>query len=204
MPIDTLASEIKTPISQATGKLADWLDTFIDMIPNRAVSVILLVIFVLLGKIAQKLFDKIFKRYSKDEALKLLFGKSINYSVVGIGLFVILEILNLQKAVTSLLAGVGIIGLALGFAFQDIAANFVSGIILALKKPFRIGDVVEIQSFMGTVTKTTLRITCIETWQGQEVYLPNKDVLNSPIINYSVLGQRRIDLTVGISYGEDL
>ena len=57
---------------------------------------------------------------------------------------------------------------------------------------------------MGPVTRTNLRVTVIKSFQGQEVYIPNKDVLQSPIINYSILGQRRIDLAVGVSYGDDL
>jgi small conductance mechanosensitive channel len=113
-------------------------------------------------------------------------------------------VLKLDKAVTSLLAGVGIVGLALGFAFQDITANFVSGIILAFRRPFHLGDIVKISNIMGSVSRTNLRTTVIKTFQGQEVYIPNKDVLQSAIFNFSVLGKRRIDLVVGVSYGESL
>ena len=126
------------------------------------------------------------------------------YAVIGLGLFIILDVLKLDKAVASLLAGIGVAGLALGFAFQNIAANFISGIILAFRQPFKIGDIVEINSIMGEVRKTSLRATHILTFQGQYVFVPNKDVLENPIINYSYLGKRRIDLAVGISYADDL
>jgi len=65
-------------------------------------------------------------------------------------------------------------------------------------------DVVVVGDLMGIVDRTNLRVTVIRTYQGQEVYVPNKDVLSNPITNYSILGERRIDLAVGVSYGDDL
>ncbi|GAB3337059.1 hypothetical protein GCM10027429_21110 [Marivirga atlantica] len=202
--VDSLKQEVARPLDQVTDKVMTWWDTFIDMVPNMFVSVILFLIFLLLAKAGQKLFVKVFNRSSNNQALENLFSTIIYYAILGLGLFIILGILKLDKAVTSLLAGVGVIGLALGFAFQDIAANFVSGIMLAFRKPFAIGDIVKLSDFMGTVSRTNLRVTVVETWQGQEVYIPNKDVLSSPIVNYSILGERRIDLAVGVSYADSL
>ncbi|MEX0648198.1 MAG: mechanosensitive ion channel family protein [Balneolaceae bacterium] len=112
--------------------------------------------------------------------------------------------LNLDGTVTSLLAGAGIIGLALGFAFQDIAANFISGVLLSTRHPFGIGDIIETNEFFGTVQKLNLRNTIILTPQGQIVYIPNKAVFENPFTNYTKNGERRIDLACGISYGDDL
>jgi small conductance mechanosensitive channel len=123
---------------------------------------------------------------------------------VATGIFVALSILQLDKAVTSLLAGAGIIGLALGFAFQDIAANFVSGVLMAIRRPVRLGDVIESNSYFGSVVNINLRSTIIRTMQGQHVHIPNKDIFNKPIVNYSEEGKRRIDLKCGVSYGDDL
>jgi small conductance mechanosensitive channel len=115
-----------------------------------------------------------------------------------------LAIIGLDKAVTSLLAGVGIVGLALGFAFQDIASNFVSGILLAIRKPVQIGDVIESNDHFGTVININLRSTIILSMQGQHVHIPNKDIYNKPIKNFSEEGKRRIDLKCGVSYGDNL
>ncbi|CAN0252300.1 unnamed protein product, partial [Chrysoparadoxa australica] len=198
---DTQAAEV---VDTVTGKLESWVDSFVNLLPNMAIALILFILFYLLARIIKKIAVKIFKRSSDNLALQNLFGAMVYYTVIGTGLFIILEVLHLGKAVTSLLAGVGVIGLALGFAFQDIVANFVSGIILAFRKPYRVGDIIKINDFMGPVSRTNLRVTVIKTFQGQEVYLPNKDVLQSPIINYTILGERRIDLAVGISYGDNL
>ena len=121
-----------------------------------------------------------------------------------VGLFVALGVLGLDKTVTSLLAGVGIVGLALGFAFQDIAANFMSGLILSFRHPFRVGHLVQTQGFMGVVADISLRTTVLRQLTGEHVRIPNKDVLGNPLINFSAAGERRVDLEVGVSYGEDL
>lgn len=83
-------------------------------------------------------------------------------------------------------------------------ANFISGIILAFRAPVQIGDIAKIGGYTGTITRTNPRVTVIQTFQGQEVYVPNKDVLQNPIENLSKLGQLRIDIPVGISYADDL
>lgn len=105
---------------------------------------------------------------------------------------------------TSLLAGAGVLGLALGFAFQDIASNFVSGVFIAFRKPYKIGDIIEAGDFLGSVTSIDLRTTTIETFQGLEVLVPNKMLFTDPITNYTNIPQRRIDVAVGVSYGDDL
>lgn len=112
--------------------------------------------------------------------------------------------MRLDTAVTSLLAGAGIAGIALAFAFQDVAANFMSGIFLSLRRPIRVGDIVQVKEYMGKVHHITLRDTVIHTFRGQTVIIPNKEIFQNPIENYSLLGRRRMDLTIGVSYGEDL
>lgn len=196
--------DFQSALSQVIEKIESWWETFVSMIPNMGVAILLLIIFVVLSRLAAKTFKKIFAKTSENKALTSLFTTIIKYTVIGIGLFIILSVLKLDKAVTSILAGVGILGLALGFAFQDIAANFVSGIILAFRTPFTIGDIIKVNDIMGTAMATNLRTTIVKTFTGQEVFIPNKDVLQNPIFNYTVLGKRRIDISVGISYGDDL
>ncbi len=200
----TATESFTQPISQLTGKVEEWLTLAVDMLPNLIAAIILYFFFWLLARSAKKLVQKVFNRYAENSVLQNLFTTFIYYAVLGVGIFTVLEVLKLDKTVTSLLAGVGVIGLALGFAFQDIAANFISGIILAFRKPFLVGQIVEINGTMGKVLRTNLRVTVVLTFQGQEVYIPNKDVLQTAIVNYSALGQRRIDLAVGVSYGDNL
>ncbi|GJM64310.1 mechanosensitive ion channel [Persicobacter diffluens] len=195
---------LQEPINKVMAKLDSWLDAFVTMLPNMAIAVLLFVFFYLLAKYIKKFSNKLLNKTIDNRVLENLLATIIYYTVLGSGFFIILGILGLEKTVTSLLAGVGVIGIALGFAFQDISANFISGIILAFKTPFRIGDVVELNGIMGTVEKTTIRVTIVQTFQGQEVHIPNKDVMQNPIYNYSKLGKRRIDLSVGVSYNDNL
>lgn len=196
--------DFSQPLKTVTDKLEGWIDGFILMLPNMVIAVLLFLLFYAFAKIGKKFSHKLFKRATQDEVIQHLLASMVKYLIFGLGIFLILGILNLEKAVTSLLAGVGVLGLVLGIAFQDIMANFISGIILAFRKPFRIGDIVELSDTMGTVVRNNLRSTALKTFQGQEVYIPNKAVIQNKIINYSALGQRRIDIPVGISYGDDL
>ncbi len=196
--------QVAEPIQTVTQKLGGWLDSFISLLPNMAVTLVLLIIFLVLAKLGSKLFKKLFSKTSNNKALELLFSTAIYATILGIGLFIMLGVLGLNTAVTSLLAGIGVIGLALAFAFQNIAANFLSGIILAFRRPFKSGDIIETKDIMGKVTKTNLRDTVIETFQGQVVYIPNKDFLQHAFYNFSALEKRRIDLAVGVSYADDL
>ena len=201
---ENIQTQMEAPIETVIQKLESWVDDFINMLPNIVVTFLLLIIFLVFAKLGSKLFRKLFYKASKNEALGHLFSTTVYGAILSIGLFIMLGVLGLDKALTSVLAGIGVIGLELGFAFQDIAANFVSGIILAFRRPFKIGEVIEVKDIMGKVTRTGLRDTAIETFQGQEVYIPNKYFLQHAFYNFSVLGKRRIDLVVGVSYADDL
>ena len=193
-----------TAVEKVLDKLESWFVTIVGMLPNMVLSIILFIVFMTLARITKRLFARGIRRATTDLTIQRLFTQLVYYMVMGLGLFIILEVLNLDKAVTSLLAGVGVIGIVLGFAFQEIAANFVSGVILAFKKPFNLGDVIDVEGTMGTVERNDFRVTVMRTFQGQEVYIPNKDLLQKKIINYTITGERRVDLKIGVSYGEDL
>ncbi|MFA7326175.1 MAG: mechanosensitive ion channel family protein [Candidatus Kapaibacterium sp.] len=185
-------------------KVNGWLEVAIEMLPNFVVAMIILITFLIAAKYLKRFFKQFFQRFYGKTAIINLFSNAIFLTVLTTGLFVSLSILNLDKAVTSLLAGVGIVGLALGFAFQEIAANFISGVILSINKPFTIGDIIEVDNITGTVEVISLRTTNIRTFQGQKIFIPNKTLFQNAVINYTENGRRRIDLTVGVSYGDDL
>ncbi len=185
-------------------KVDAWITEFISMLPNLVVALIVLIIFYVLGKIARKTVTNLLVRVTDNKTIVSLLETIVGIIIIGIGVFIALSILQLDGAVTSLLAGAGIIGLALGFAFQDIASNFISGVILSIRHPFGLGDIIETNEFYGVVQKLNLRNTIIRTVTGQIVYIPNKSVFENPLQNYTSTGLRRIDLSCGVSYGDDL
>ena len=185
-------------------KLITWLHDLIKLLPNILLATITLVIGIFIAGRLKKLASKLFRRISHHATLNNLFTSVIYLFLIGVVLFTVLSILHLNQAVTSILAGAGIVGLALAFAFQDMASNFISGIFISFRNPINVGDVVQIKDFLGKVEEVNLRDTILRTFQGHLVIIPNKDVFQNPIENFSTLGKRRIDLTIGVSYGDDL
>jgi len=196
--------EINNGYQLIIDKLMLWVKELIRILPNIALASIVLILGFVLAKSLTNLIKRLLKKVIKNQALDNLISSLIYIFLVSIIVFVSLSILKLDKAVTSILAGAGILGLALAFAFQDIAANFMSGIFLSVRRPLHVGDIVKIKDYMGKVEEINMRDTVIRTYQGQMVIIPNKDVFQNPIENYSLLGKRRIDLAVGVSYGDDL
>lgn len=195
---------INEAYSQLVEKLQAWLNTAIEMLPNLAVAILVVAVFFVIGKLIRKMVNRLLHKVTHNKTIIDLLENIVGVIVISVGIFIALGILNLSGTVTSLLAGAGIIGLALGFAFQDIAANFISGVFLSIRHPFGKGDIIESQGHYGTVQKVNLRCTIIKTPQGQIVYLPNKDVYGEDLVNYSKNHERRIDLACGVSYGDDL
>ncbi|NRS89935.1 small-conductance mechanosensitive channel [Flavobacterium sp. 7E] len=187
-----------------TDKLSTWAEALIKLLPNIVMAAVVMVIGFYIAKFIRKITTKLISKISHNVTLNNLFSSVVYFSFIGIVLFTVLTILNLDKAVTSILAGAGILGLALAFAFQDIAANFMSGIFISFRKPLKVGDIVQIKDYMGKVKEINLRDTIVETFQGKTVIIPNKEVFQNPIENYTILQKRRFDLNVGVSYGEDL
>ncbi len=185
-------------------KLIIWIKQFIKLLPNIVLAAVVLVLGIYVAKFIRKVALKLIRKVSHVETINTLFGSVIYAAAIGIVLFIVLSVLNLDQAVTSILAGAGILGLALAFAFQDIAANFMSGIFLSFRRPLTVGDIVRSNDHMGVVEEVNLRDTMIRTFQGQRVIIPNKDVYQNTIENFSVLGKRRLDLSVGVSYGDNL
>lgn len=196
--------DINNAYELISDKLSGWLHEFIRLLPNMLLSTLILVLGFYLAGFVKKIARKLIVKISENSTLNRLFTSMVYIFFIGIVLFIVLSILKLDKAVTSILAGAGILGLALAFAFQDIASNFMSGIFISMRRPIKIGDTVSIKTYTGTVAEINLRDTVIRTFQGQMVIIPNKEVFQSPIENFSILGKRRIDLNIGISYGEDL
>lgn len=186
------------------GKLETWANTSVEMLPNLAAALLVLIAFAIIGKLVRKAVNKLLHQTTSNKTIINLLETVAGVLVVGIGVVFALQILQLEETVTSILAGAGIIGLALGFAFQDIASNFISGVMLSVRHPFGIGDIIETNGYYGKVYKLNLRNTILQTPQGKIVYLPNKIVFDSPLENYTKGRERRIDLACGVSYGDDL
>jgi small conductance mechanosensitive channel len=184
-------------------KLEGWLAALILMLPNFVAAAIVVLVAAVVARLVRRAVYGVLRRTSSYSTVNHLLA-SVAYAVaLGVGVFTALGILQLDTAVTSLLAGVGIVGLALGFAFQDLASNFIAGVLLSIRRPFVEGDLIAKGDHMGTVTEINLRSTKLHTLQGQTVIIPNANVFTEAVVNYST-GERRVDLECGVAYGDDL
>lgn len=190
--------------SELIEKLHSWLEALVVMLPNFALAVVAVVAGALLARLTRNVAERGLMRVTGNVPVSQLLSNLARIAVVALSLFVALGLLQLEKTVTSLLAGVGVVGLALGFAFQDIAANFMSGFLMVLNQPFNEGDLVEVAGQRGRIKGISLRASELETLQGLTVLLPNKDVFQNAITNYTRTPYRRLDLSVGTAYGDDL
>jgi small-conductance mechanosensitive channel len=184
-------------------KLATWLEAIIMHLPNFVVAIIIAIVFSIIARIAGKVMKKILLQTLESQQTANLLASIFKMGILVAGIFIALDFLGLTGAVTSLLAGAGIIGLAIGFAFQDMTENLIAGIVMGIRKPFQIGDVVETDKVFGTVKTINLRNTLVETFFGQLEIIPNKILFRNVLTNYSTVGIRRIEVPVGISYADD-
>lgn len=185
-------------------KLIDWSEGIVSLIPNLVLALLVLGATFFTAKHVRRFTHRQVRSSNIKDTLNKLISTTSYLVIIILGGLIALEILQLDKAVTSLLAGAGIIGLALAFAFQDIASNFVSGIILAVKDMFSVGDLIETNGYFGTVKTVELRTTTIQRPSGQTVLIPNSDILSNPLENYSETKTRRVDIECGVSYDDDL
>lgn len=164
-------------------KLEAWGEYAVLMLPNLLLAILLLIITFKLSGFIRSWLGKFINRFSHSPALNNLILTLLYIGMLLAGFFIVLNVLNLDRVVVSMLAGIGILGLALGFAFQDIAANFVSGVIIALRRPFRVGDLIETNDYRGIIQRITLRTIYIRQLTGEVVHLPNKTVFENPLTN---------------------
>ncbi len=181
-----------------------WTETLIKHLPNLVVAIVIAIIFAIISRIAGKIMLNLLLRVFDSRQIAGLLAAIFKVIIFVTGIFIALEFLGLTGTVTSLLAGAGIVGLAIGFAFQDMTENLIAGIAMGIRKPFEIGDVIEAEKVFGTVKAINLRNTLVETFYGQLEIIPNKILFRNIVTNYSINGERRIEVPVGISYADDV
>ncbi len=185
-------------------KLGDWLEGLIVMLPNIASAVLIVVLAWFIAKLLLKATTPLAARLITSTTLRRLMGMVLYLAVMLVGTFAALSVLHLDKTVTSLLAGAGILGLAFSLAFQDLASNFIAGVVIATQHPIRIGDLVETAGQYGTVQRIDLRTTEIRSLQGVQTIVPNKEIFQNVLINYTRNGTRRVDLVLRVRLDADL
>jgi small conductance mechanosensitive channel len=183
--------------------VGEGTDLVITFVPRLVAGLFVGLVFFALYRVAYRVTHRIMDGSPRvDSGLQNLALKSLQ--IVGLGLIGLLILAQLGLNVTALIAGLGITGLALGFAAKDTLENFISGITILLDKPFRVGETVRIEDVYGTVEEISLRSTWIRTAQSQIMVMPNTLMINQKLINFSRHGVLRIDIDFGIAYKESI
>jgi small conductance mechanosensitive channel len=107
-------------------------------------------------------------------------------------------------ATTSFIAIIGAAGLAIGLALQGSLGNFAGGVLILIFKPFKVGDVIEAQGYLGSVVEISILYTIVNTFDNRRIIIPNGDLSNSSLTNLSAYPTRRCDMSFGIGYGDDI
>lgn len=142
------------------------------------------------------------RRHPADRTLAVFISTVVKYLVIAVGLIAVLQQLGVQT--TSVLAVLGAASLAVGLALQGTLSNVAAGVMLLMQRPYRVGDRVELNGRQGKVRRIDLFNTVVVDYDGLTLYLPNGKVFGDMIVNYDRVGRRRIELTFGVDYEDDL
>jgi small conductance mechanosensitive channel len=189
-------------------QLSDSLQSWVQKGPVAyLVTLITGLLLIVIGKLLIFWFCRFLKKaFSKSKKINDLMARFV-IQVVNIFGWVILVILFLQHMginMAPVLTGLGITGVILGLAFQETIGNLLSGVMIVIIAPFRIGDYIDSGSFSGTVTDMDLICITLSTPDNKKITLSNRLVWGSPIVNYSDMEKRRVDLLVSVAYGTDV
>ncbi|MDH3989293.1 MAG: mechanosensitive ion channel [Gammaproteobacteria bacterium] len=164
-----------------------------------------LVIFYV-GRIVARMLQKALRKMLQTQAVdKILETFVCNLAYWAIMIFVIIAAINqVGVQTTSLIAVMGAAGLAVGLALQGSLSNFAAGVLIVIFRPYRVGDWVEAAGISGSVEQVQILTTILKTGDNKQIIVPNSQIMNSIITNYSANDTRRIDMIVGVSYSDDL
>lgn len=199
-------------IDVASNLLEKWWDTAknqaIDNGPSMMFKVFIFVLILFLASLAGKAVQRIIKKTVSNSKLKFShllqdFFISLSGKVVfALGLMIALSQLGFELG--PLLAGFGVAGVIIGFALQDTLSNFASGMMILIYRPYDVGDLINAAGVTGKVSQMSLVSTTIKTLDNQRLIIPNNKIWGDTINNITVEHQRRVDMTFGIGYGDDI
>lgn len=195
---------VEEPVAIMMDKLREIWVGMIEIAPQLAIAVLVLVFTWIVSKLAQFILSRALSRSNMRPSLKTLLGNllALGIWIAGFMLAAVIVFPNLTPA--SMVAGLGLGSIAIGFAFKDIFENFLAGLIILFRKEMRIGDHIEVEDEEGVVDHITIRETHIRQTDGQLVIIPNSVILKNPLTIRTDLEQRRTTIIVGVAYDEDV
>ena len=194
-------------ISVVTAVLQRWYLKFAQFTPKLIIGILIFSFFLMastfLSKVSVKIFNRLFPKSRKLDTVASLVGV-FKFLILLFGTFVTLEVMGLSSFFLKLLGSLGVAGIIAGVALKDLVSSMFSGILVGIDKSFKVGDVVQISNVSGTVDEIGFLTTKIIADDGKKVYLPNQLIFNSPFINFSASGDRKLFIDIEIPNTQDL
>ncbi|GAA4038599.1 mechanosensitive ion channel family protein [Parerythrobacter jejuensis] len=185
-------------------QLVEMAEGIIRALPNLAIGLVVLLITWLVAKFAVRIADSMTGKTEMRPSLKTLVDTLVRLAIWLVGLMLALVVVMPGFTPSSIIAGLGIGAVAIGFAFQDIFENFLAGVLIMLREKMRIGDVIECDGITGKVEHITLRETYVRKLSGEVTLVPNSILFKNPVEILTDEVQRRHEVTAGVSYDTDL
>ncbi len=174
----------------------------VDIGIRLALVLLIYVVGRWLARLSQRILEKMLRKREVDPVLVDFLGSVVNIAVTVVAVIAALDQLGISPA--SLLAVVGAASLAVGLALKDSLSNFAAGVMLVMFRPFTKGDYVDAGGESGTVVEVFLNSTRMLTPDNKLIMVPNSQIWNGSIVNYSAKDTRRVDLVIGVGYEDDL
>jgi small conductance mechanosensitive channel len=187
---------------QVSGYVTKFIDILVDYSPKLISAFLILFIGLYAIRLINRLIRKIMVKRNLDPTLTKFLADILLWAL-RILLFVSF-ISKLGIETSSFVAILGAMGLAVGLSLQGSLSNFAGGMLIIVFKPFKVGDTIEAQGVIATVLEIQIFVTKMLTANNQTVFVPNGALSNGTIINYSMQGERRADLTFAVSYDSDI
>lgn len=182
----------------------DYWERFLFLLPNILVAFLILFIAIWAASKVQNLLANRLQNKAHDQITTKYISLVCKWAVLIIGFLLVLHTLGLSAVAGGLLASAGVSALVVGFAFKDIAENFLAGLILAFNRPFEVNDAIQVNDIVGKVQSLNLRTTHIRTFDSKDVFVPNGTILTSAVTNFTHNGLIRQDFIVGIDYNNNI
>jgi len=181
-------------------ELDKYYTVFLEQLPQISVGIILFIIFYGLSGPISRMLIKPLKYAHTSMLIKVVVRRLISLVIILFGLYLFLRMAGLSSFAVALLSGTGVAGLIIGFAFKDIAENFMSSLLLSIQKPFKLDDVIEVDGHIGVVKQVTARATTLIDFDGNHIQIPNANVYKNTIRNYTANPNSRGHFVIGIGY----
>lgn len=174
------------------------------VLPLIAIALVVAILGYYLAIFGTSLTRRLTYHRIDSQLLRQVAGNVVGVLIFIVGVYVALRVSGLTRLAVTLLGGTGLVGLAFGFAFRDIAENYLASILISLNRPFRVGDLIEVEGAKGFVRKVTTRGTVLNTLEGNQIQMPNSMVYKGQIINYTATPLSRREFSVGIGFDDSI